>query len=735
MSKEKDLVIVESPAKAKTINKFLGSGYEVVSCLGHIRDLPKNKLGVDINNEFEPTYVLISGKKKIVANLKKLSAKAEKVFLATDMDREGEAISWHLSQELQAKNTFRILFNQVTREALQNAIKTPGKIDTNKVDAQQGRRVLDRLVGYKLSPLLWSKVRRGLSAGRVQSVTVRLLCEREQEIENFVSEEYWGISVIFQNHQGKKTEASLYHIDSKKAKIKDEKAAKRIAEEIGERSYKVYEVKRTQIKKSPAPPFTTSTLQQMANYYLRFSPAKTMKIAQGLYEGQDIGSDERAGLITYMRTDSTRVAKEAQEMTRRWIKENLGKDFIPPKIFQYKNKKTSQDAHEAIRPTRVDLTPEIVKNYLSSDHYKLYDLIWRRFTASQMAKAIIEKVSLGIRDTPFRVKACSCTGSGGKSYIFKAEGRQILFPGFLSLVRNRLLKVYEEKKEKDKLIFVPDEGEVLTIEKIISRQNFTQSPFHYTEATLVKTLEEKGIGRPSTYAPIISTIQRRGYVRWHKGKLIPTSLAKVVNTLLTDSFPTIIDVDFTVKMEEGLDDVEQGKKKWVHLVEDFYQRFAEDLKRAETEMRNIKKEGLEKSSLKCEKCGQNLVVKVGRFGEFLACSAYPACKNTKPLDQKVGVKCPSSGCEGELVEKITKRGKSFYACTNYPDCKFVLWDEPVNDVCHHCGNLYLVKKDKGGLKCPQCGENVKNTKVEEINLNGIIHQIITLRKFSRANNA
>jgi len=711
----RNLVIVESTAKAKTINKFLGPAYQVESCLGHIKDLPKNRLGVDINNEFKPTYVLIPGKKKIVEKLKKLSSKADKVFLATDMDREGEAISWHLSQELNHKKQFRVVFNQVTKEVLKKAIENPGQIDINKVDAQQGRRVLDRLVGYKLSPLLWDKVKMGLSAGRVQSVAVRLLCEREEEIEKFVPVEHWNISVIFRNENGNRIEATLCHINNKKPKIQNEKTVKEIVKGIIEGEYKVYKVAKTRSKKSPYPPFTTSTLQQVASYYLRFSPAKTMKIAQDLYEGQDIGAGERVGLITYMRTDSTRIAKEAQISTRQWIKENLGKDFVPLKLPEYRNKKTSQDAHEAIRPTKIDITPDKVKDYLSADHYKLYDLIWRRFTASQMAKAIIDKVSIDIRGA----------FAGGKEYRFKAEGRKIRFPGFM--------KIYQEKKEKEEPIFTPSEGEILKIERIISRQSFTQPPPRYTEATLIKTLEEKGIGRPSTYAPIISTIQQRGYVRWNRGKLVPTPLAKIVNTLLVGSFPTLIDVDFTARMEEGLDEVEQGKKKWTHLVRDFYQRFKKDLERAETQMRNVKEEGLGGSSLTCEKCGGRMLVKVGRFGQFLACSAYPECKNTRPLDHKLGIGCPLPGCKGEVVEKITRKGKSFYTCTNYPDCKFISWEEPVNDTCPYCSSSYLLRTISGGLKCPRCGKNVKNTIVEEENLNGVIHQLIKLRKVQNAN--
>ena len=699
----KNLVIVESPAKAKTINRFLGKEFQVESCFGHIKDLPKSKLGIDIDNEFKPTYEIIPGKKKIVNKLKKISEEMEKVFLATDLDREGEAISWHLSQELNHKEQCRITFNQVTKKALREAIKKPGKIDLNKVDAQQGRRVLDRLVGYKISPLLWEKVKRGLSAGRVQSVAVRLLCEREKQIEEFSPQEYWSISGEFKDPEKNLFKADLYQIDKKKVKISSEEKVREIVKKIVGNSYQVSDIKEEKKEKSPYPPFTTSTLQQAASYHLRFSPAKTMKIAQDLYEGQEIGEKERVGLITYMRSDSVRVAKEAQLGARDWIKKNLGKEYVPAKIFQYKNKKTSQDAHEAIRPVYIGRTPQSLKNYLSPEHYELYDLIWRRFLASQMANAILIHTILDIK---------------GGSFLFRSEGEKLEFPGFL--------KIYQEKKRKEKIVPLVKIGTFLKIKEIISCQHFTQPPPHYTEAALVKVLEEKGIGRPSTYAPTIFTIQHRGYVNWVKGKLIPTPLARIVNELLVNNFSTILDPKFTAQMEEGLDEVEQGEKKWTVLVKDFYKNFEEDLAWAEKKMRNIKKDGLETTSKRCEKCGGKMVVKVSRFGQFLACSNYPKCKNIHPLDKKIGMKCPM-GCGGEIVEKISEKGRIFYACNRYPKCKFISWDEPVAEECPYCKNSYLIKI-KDGLKCPSCGKKVEDKITERIKLNGMIHKIVKLRE-------
>jgi len=700
----KNLVIVESPAKAKTINRFLGKQFQVESCFGHIKDLPKNKLGIDIDNEFKPTYEIIPGKKKVVEKLKKISEKAERVFLATDLDREGEAISWHIFCELKHREQWRVTFNQITKKALREAIKNPGKIDLDKVNAQQGRRVLDRLVGYKISPLLWEKVKRGLSAGRVQSVAVRLLCDREKEIEEFSSREYWSILGEFRDSKKNSLKADLYQIDKKKAKISSEGEVKEIVQKIIKNRYQVSGVKEEKREKFPYPPFTTSTLQQTANYHLKFSPARTMKIAQDLYEGQEVGEKERIGLITYMRSDSVRVAKEAQLGAREWIKKNLGEEYLAPKVFQYKNKKTSQDAHEAIRPIYVERTPQSLKDYLSPEHYKLYDLIWRRFLASQMASAILIRTIVDVE---------------GGGLLFRSEGEKLEFPGFL--------KIYQEKKRKEKIIPLLKMGTLLKIREIISQQHFTQPPPYYTEATLIKVLEEKDIGRPSTYAPTISTIQRRGYVNWVKGKLIPTPLARVINELLVNNFPTILDPKFTAKMEEELDEVEQGEKKWTVLVKDFYQSFKKDLAWAEKKMRNIKKDGIEVTSQHCEKCGGKMLAKVSRFGRFLACSNYPKCKNIHPLDKKIGVRCPMQGCGGEIVEKISGKGRIFYSCNRYPECKFISWDEPVAQECPHCKNSYLVKV-KDGFKCPSCTQKVEDKITERIKLNGIIYKIVKLRE-------
>ena len=700
----KNLVIVESPAKAKTINRFLGKAFQVESCYGHIKDLPENRLGVDIKNGFKPTYQIIPGKEKIVEKLKKLSQKAKRIYLATDMDREGEAISWHLSQELNHKKAVRVIFNQITKGAIQKAIENPSQIDLNKVEAQQGRRVLDRLVGYKLSPLLWKKVRRGLSAGRVQSVAVRLICEREKEIEEFNPQEYWTVLAKFAPLRKKAIlEAKLAQIDGKKVAIKSEGKVREVIERVRKERCRVDKVKEEEKRRFPPPPFITSTLQQAAWSRLGFSANKTMRIAQELYEGQEIGGEGRVGLITYMRTDSVRVAKEAQEEARKYLRKELGEEFLPKDIPQYKNRKSSQDAHEAIRPTSIWRTPDKVKPYLSQDHFKLYDLIWRKFVASQMREMILKVVSVDIKGGPF---------------LFRAESRKVEFPGFTLIYRERV----EEKEDLPPL----RKGSVLKLKELVLKQCFTQPPSRYTQATLIKTLEEKGIGRPSTYAPIISTIKERGYVKEEKGKLVPTPLARVVTELLKRSFSTIIDTGFTAQMEEGLDIVEQGKKKWTALVEEFYECFKKDLKKAEEEMKNVKRDGLEVESFKCEKCGAKMVLKFGRYGEFLACSNYPDCKNTRPLVRSTGIRCPSRGCDGEIIQRTSRDGKVFYGCSKFPQCEFVLEGEPLKEECPYCKNPYLVKI-KGQIRCPKCDKKVDDYIIEEKRMDSVLIKIMRRR--------
>ncbi len=697
----KNLVIVESPAKAKTIKKFLGRNFQVESCYGHVKDLPKKKLGIDIENEFKPTYQIIPDKRKITKKLRDLSKTMEQVYLATDLDREGEAIAWHLSQELEHTKGGRIVFNQITKEAVLNAMKSPGDININKVDAQQGRRTLDRLVGYKLSPLLWEKVKRGLSAGRVQSVAVRLICEREKEIEKFILKEYWTILAKFSSPDKKVIlEAKLSKVENKAIKILNEKQASELAEGIEKEKYKVTEVKKEKKERSPYAPFITSTLQQTASYLLKFSTSQTMKIAQDLYEGQDIGKEERIGLITYMRTDSVRVAKEAQLEARNYLKKELGEGFIPAKIPFYKNKKSSQDAHEAIRPTSIFRTPDKMKEYLPTRHFKLYELIWRRFLASQMKKAILSVLTVNIK---------------GEKYLFQAEGKKIEFPGFMT--------VYKERGGKERILPPVKEGQVLKLKELVSEQRFTQPPSHYTEGSLIKTLEEKGIGRPSTYVPTIVTIKTRGYVRWQKGKLIPTLLAKVVNDLLVDNFSNILDTRFTARMEEDLDAVEEGKKKWIIIISDFYHQFDEDLNVAKEKMKNVKEEGLQINSTKCEKCGKKMVLKFGRYGAFLACCDYPECKNTRDISNKTGVKCPTPDCRGEIVERTSKKGDIFYGCSKFPQCRFVSQQPPVKEVCPHCENPFLFR-DKDGFKCPCCGKKTKGYRIEELKLEKIPYRVI-----------
>lgn len=671
-NKSKDtLVIVESPAKAKTISKFLGKGYRVEASMGHVIDLPKSKMGIDIDNNFEPQYITIRGKGKILNKLKKEVKNSGDVLLATDPDREGEAISWHLYRALDLdKENVRIEFNEITKTAIQKALKEARPINKNLVDAQQARRLLDRLVGYKLSPLLWTKVRKGLSAGRVQTVAVKIICEREREIENFVKEEYWTITVEFE-HNGEVFTADLQRIDGKKLKISNEAEALKIVEDLKKSTFVVKKVKERDRKRNPLPPFTTSTLQQRASNVLNFSANQTMYIAQQLYEGIDIGEEGTVGLISYIRTDSTRISDEAAAGARNYIKNNFGEQYLPEKGRKYSRSKSAQDAHEAIRPTSVDRHPELIKKYLTPEQYKLYDLIWRRFVASQMSPAVYRILTVNIQ--------------AGEKYLFRATGSQIVFPGFL-IVTN-------EKERED--VILPDiaEGDILAAGKYDPQQHFTQPPPRFTEASLVKTLEEEGIGRPSTYAPIISTIISRGYVEKEGKQLVPTKLGFIVVDLLSEYFPDVTDVEFTAQMEKRLDNIEEGNEDWKKVLADFYYPFAAKLEEAREKMERVELAS-ETTEEKCEKCGRPMVIKYGRYGKFLACSGYPECNNTKPFLIKTGVSCPECK-EGELIQRKTRRGRIFYGCSKYPDCDFTSWNKPVDKPCPRCEGLMVEKKNKG----------------------------------------
>jgi DNA topoisomerase I len=742
----KDLIVVESPAKAKTINKYLGDKYVVRASLGHVRDLPKKKLAVDVEHGFLPEYEVIKGKAKIIAELKKLAQSADKVYLAPDPDREGEAIAWHVAEEIKVpqKKLFRVLFNEITKRGVADAMKSPGKIDLNKVDAQQARRVLDRLVGYQVSPLLWKKVKRGLSAGRVQSVALRLVSEREREILAFVSQEYWSITAALSADAPPPFTAKIAKADGKKLEILTGAEAEGITNYLKEQAFIVSKVDRKEKKQNPVPPFTTSKLQQEAARKLKFSAKKTMLVAQQLYEGLEIGPEGAVGLITYMRTDSTRVSSEAVAEARDLIASKYGKEYLPEKPPVYASQKKAQEAHEAVRPTSVGREPESIKQYLDKDQLALYRLIWNRFLASQMNPAVLDMTGVDIQ--------------AGK-YGFRATGSIIKFPGFMA--------VYIEGKDEAKTDEEAEEasaegtanlpplraGDLLKQESLTPRQHFTQPPPRYTEASLVKELEEKGIGRPSTYAAIMSTIVEREYVEKKGNAFGPTELGLIVNDLLVESFPDLFNVTFTAKMEDELDEIEEGKMQWTDTVKEFYDPFEKALINAQKGMRNIKREETptdiacekcgkmmvikwgrngrflacpgypeckntrelpgengesapsqmpppETTDETCPKCGSPMVIKTGRFGKFMACSAYPGCKTTKPIP--LGVKCPK--CGGELSERRTKGGKSFYGCSNYPKCDFASWDRPLPRKCPECGNQYLVEKysKKDGLRvvCP-----------------------------------
>ncbi len=682
----KALVVVESPAKAKTIEKFLGKNYTVKASMGHLRDLPKSQFGVDIENNFAPKYINIRGKGDLIKSLKEAAKSADTVYLATDPDREGEAIAWHLAHILNIpeRSTCRIEFNEITKPAIQQAVKKPRPINLPRVYAQQTRRILDRIVGYKLSPLLWRKVRKGLSAGRVQSVAVRLICDREKEIQAFVPEEYWTITAkLKEKSNAKAFEAEVVAVDGEKLSVGNEAQADSIVNELHKANYVVSDVKKRERKRNPYPPFITSSLQQEAARKLGFTSRKTMMVAQQLYEGLDIGRAGQVGLITYMRTDSTRVAETAQQEARSFIEKKLGSAYLPTKAPVYANKK-SQDAHEAIRPTTLDLPPDTISTGLNKDQLKLYTLIWERFIASQMTPAVYDTLTVEI--------------TAGR-YKLKATGSQLKFPGFLAAFSGAIGKGKELEQNPDSDLdrdtTLPElkTGQVLQLSRIDPAQHFTEPPPRYTEASLVKVLEEKGIGRPSTYAPTIETIVERGYVERIDKKFHPTELGFVVLDLLKQYFDRIIDVEFTAAMEDQLDNIAEGDASWLGVLEQFYDPFAKELSFAEEAIGHVELP-VEVSDIPCENCGRLMVIKQGRYGNFLACPGFPACRNTKPILKDIGVKCPK--CGGAIVERHTKRRKVFYGCQHYPECDFNSWDMPLKEQCQVCGAYMIRHKYKNG---------------------------------------
>ncbi|MFD1705870.1 type I DNA topoisomerase [Siminovitchia sediminis] len=679
------LVIVESPAKAKTIERYLGKKYKVKASMGHVIDLPKSQTGVDVENNFKPKYITIRGKGPVLKELKTAAKKAKKVYLAADPDREGEAIAWHLanSLDIDIHSDCRVIFNEITKDAIKESFKHPRPINMNLVDAQQARRILDRLVGYNISPLLWKKVKKGLSAGRVQSVAVRLIIDRENEIKNFVPEEYWSIEGLFK--KGKDTfQAAFYGINDKKKKLQSEEDVQEILGKLEGNTFIVQSVTKKERKRNPARPFTTSSLQQEAARKLNFRAKKTMMLAQQLYEGIDIGKEGTVGLITYMRTDSTRVSEIAVKEAAEYITSQYGKEYVASGIRKEKKNANAQDAHEAIRPTSTMRAPGALKAYLSRDQLRLYRLIWERFVASQMAPAVMDTVTVNMVNN---------------GVTFRANGSQIKFQGFM--------KVYvegtdDQSEEKENVLPAFLEGEKVQSEKINPKQHFTQPPPRYTEARLVKTLEELGIGRPSTYAPTLDTIQRRGYVALDNKRFVPTELGEVVIELMMEFFPDILDVEFTANMENNLDEIEEGQAEWVKIIDDFYQNFEKSLKIAESEMREVEIKD-EYAGEDCEKCGNPMVIKMGRFGKFMACSNFPDCRNTKAIVKEIGVKCPSCK-EGNVIERKSKKKRIFYGCDRYPECDFLSWDKPINRTCPKCDHILVEKKLKKGkqIQCVHC---------------------------------
>lgn len=673
------LIIVESPAKAKTISKFLGSNFKVQASMGHVRDLPKSQTGVDVEKNYEPKYITIRGKGQLITSLKKEAKKSDKIFLATDPDREGEAISWHLSQilGLDQDAATRIEFHEITKSAVKDAIKHPRTINKDLVDAQQARRVLDRLVGYEISPILWRKIKWGLSAGRVQSVVVKLICDREKEIKDFIPKEYWSLLAKLKTNNGV-LEAKLHSYDNKKIVPETKEQVDEILSNLSNTDFIIKEIKKQERKKSSPNPFITSTLQQEAYKKLNFTTKKTMSVAQQLYEGIDIKKEGTVGLITYMRTDSVRISEEAQKSAEKYIIENYGNDFLPSSKKVVKAKGNTQDAHEAIRPTSANRNPDIIKDSLTNDQYKLYKLIWSRFIASQMSDAVYDTTTVEV--------------SAG-DYIFKSSGSILKFQGFLIAYN------IEDDEENSKIPNV-EVNQVLKVNSLEPKQHFTQPPARFTEATLVKALEDNGIGRPSTYAPIISTVIDRGYVVRDKKTLAPTELGEVVTDLLKEYFKNIVDTEFTAKMENRLDEIEEGNEDWVHVVDDFYKPLSELIKVAEDNIGKITiEEQVEVTDIPCEKCNRNMVIKKGRFGKFLACPGYPECKNTKPLVEEIDVGCPK--CTGNVVVRKSKKGRIFYGCNRYPECNYVSWDKPTNQKCPDCSS-FLVEKTQRGTKMLKC---------------------------------
>lgn len=671
MSAKKNLVIVESPAKAKTLKKFLGSNYKIEASVGHVRDLPKSELGIDVEHDFEPKYITIRGKGELLAKLRKEVKSADKVYLATDPDREGEAISWHLmyALKLDDKKARRITFNEITKNAVKKSIKEARDIDMNLVNAQQARREVDRIVGYKISPFLWKKVKKGLSAGRVQSVALSLICDREEEIDNFIPKEYWTIDAELLTDKDKTVKAKFYGDGKKKLELNNKEEVDKVLAAVEGKDFTVASVKRGSRVKNPVPPFTTSTMQQEASKLLGFAAQKTMRIAQQLYEGVDIQGEGTVGLVSYIRTDSVRIADEAYEDAKAYILSRYGENYVREKK-QYTTDKRAQDAHEAIRPTLASRVPDDIKESLSRDQYRLYKLIWERFIASQMPQAQYTTISANIE-------------AGG--YTFRASGSTLVFDGYLSVYKKN-----EEKEEDSSMPQIMD-GDILKPKDVIPQQHFTQPPSRYTEAMLIKTLEEIGVGRPSTYAPTITTIQARNYVTKEDKLFYTTELGEVVNNIITKNFGEIINTDFTADMESALDKVESGELEWKQVLRDFYPLLKDLIDKAENNVENVKIED-EVTDVICEECGRHMVIKYGRYGKFLACPGFPECRNTKPLYEDTGVKCPL--CGGKVYIKKTKKGRKYYGCENYPECSLMLWDKPTGEKCPKCGSVLVIKGTK-----------------------------------------